>query len=298
MQHEASLGTPWGGGIMLGNLTSVRRSRSHAVRLAAVGVVAALVGGLATAQPALANAPAAQPVAAPMAAPQTNAPAVSHRPAPLNPLSSVDPGPDGSVRPATTGSPALTPIDPLPAIDPGPNDAPTVPEAPVPQNLPVTPSPIVLATTPGQTLVDQTASDALNTIGAAGPYVTAGHPALDANKLQPQVASAQFIDPAAPATLQDLTSALLSGNLPPSLPVDPLTLLQKLPNGVPQITYRLCSESATKPVSCSTTLPLGVPALLNVTGNGTAGSPDRTPDVLADLVPAISLDSIVSASKT
>ncbi len=283
---------------MPGTRTTARRTRTHAARFAALGVVAALVGALATAQPAQASAPAARPLAAPAAAPHANAPAVSHRPAPLTPLSSVDPGPDGSARPATTGSPALTPIAPLPALDPGPDDAPTVPEAAVPQNLPVTPSSITLATTPGQTLVDQTAADALDTMGAAGPYVTGGHPALDANKLQPQVASAQFVDPAAPATLQQLTDALLSGNLPPSLPVDALALLQKLPNGIPQITYRLCSESVTKPVSCSTTLPLGVPALLNVTGNGTAGSPDRTPDVLADLVPAVSLDSIVTASKT
>jgi hypothetical protein len=277
---------------------SVQRARTRR-RLGgatAVGVVAVLAGSLAVATPASANAPAGRPVAAPAAAPHSNGP-VSQRPAPLTPLGSVAPGADGSNRPATTGSPALQAIDPLPAISPGPNDAPTVARAAVPQSVPVTPAPIMLATQPGQTLVDAARSDALNTMAAAGPYVSGGAPAIDANKLQPQVSSAQLVDPGTPASLTQLANALLSGNLPPDLPVDPLALLQKLPNGVPQVTYRICSESATKAASCTISLPLGVPALVNVTGNGTAASPDRTPDVLADLVPAVSLDAIVSATK-
>ena len=206
---------------------------------------------------------AAMPLGAPVAD------ATTHRPGPLTGLNPVSPGADGTNRPDTTSSPADTPIAPLPAINPGPNDEPTVPKAVVPQVLPVSPAPIVLPTQPGQTLVDATAQDALNTMSAEGPYTSGGAPALDANKLQPQMPSAQFGDPTNPATLEQTIAALLSGNFPPPLPIDPLALLQQLPNGIPQITYRVCSESATKPVSCSITLPLGVPAMVNVTGNGT-----------------------------
>jgi hypothetical protein len=290
---------------MLGAVLGAARSRRPgSFKLAVVTVAAALTGSLAVATPAAAAPAAAAPAAAPgqgaaltQNAPGTNAPlAASQRPPALTPLSAVDPGADGSVRPPTTQSPALANISPLPAIDPGPDDAPDVPTAVVPQQLPVTPTPMTLDTQPGQGLVDGAKNDALGTLANAGPYVTGGKPDIDANKLQPQVASAQVGDPAKLANLADLLNSLLSGNLPPNLPVDPLALLQQLPNGIPQVTYRVCSESATKPVSCTSTLPLGVPALVNVTGNGTPASPDRTPDVLADLVPATSPDGIVSAS--
>ncbi|NUT93333.1 MAG: hypothetical protein HOY78_15065 [Saccharothrix sp.] len=99
-----------------------------------------------------------------------------------------------------------------------------------------------------------------------------------------------MVDPTRKATLQELLDALTSGNLPPPLPVDPLALLQQLPDGIPRITYRICSESRTKAVSCSLTLPLAVPAVVDVTG-------DRTPDVLADLVPAAAVGDIVGASR-
>lgn len=236
--------------------------------------------------------------AMPLGAPAADAPAVSRRPAPLTGLGPVSPGPDGTNRPGSTSSPADTAINPLPAIDPGPNDAPTVANAVVPQVLPVSPAPVVLPTQPGQSLIDATAQDALNTMSAEGPYTSGGAPALDANELQPQMPSAQFGDPTNPATLAQTIAALQSGNFPPPLPIDPLALLQQLPNGIPQVTYRVCSESATKPASCSITLPLGVPAMVNVTGNGTAASPDRTPDVFADLVPAVGVTTIVTASQT
>jgi hypothetical protein len=263
--------------------------------VAIAGSAALLVGMFANAPVASAAPGAGGAAAMPLGAPVAN---TSRRPGPLTGLGPVSPGADGTNRPATTGSPADTPIAPLPAIDPGPNDAPSVPKAVVPQTLPVSPAPIVLPTQPGQTLVDATAQDALNTMSAEGPYTSGGAPALDANKLQPQMPSAQFGDPTNPATLQQTIAALLSGNFPPPLPIDPLALLQQLPNGIPQITYRVCSESATKPASCSITLPLGVPAMVNVTGNGTAASPDRTPDVFADLVPAVGVTTIVTASQT
>ncbi|CRK62241.1 hypothetical protein [Alloactinosynnema sp. L-07] len=163
-----------------------------------------------------------------------------------------------------------------------------MPKGPMTPQPPVSPYQLTLPQRPGQELVDATAADALATLGRAGRLGTDGKPALDANALQPQVASAQVIDPTRRATLQELIDALLSGNLPPPLPVDPLALLQQLPDGIPRITYRVCSESATKPVSCSLTLPLGVPAIVDVTG-------DRTPDVLADLLPAVALGDILGA---
>lgn len=281
---------------------AARKPRHRAITLTAAAVAAVLAGSLASA-PTAAAAPTAgtapaRGTVAPQSAPGADGQTAStQRPPALDPLPAVDPGADGTVRPATTQSPALAPIPPLPALDPGPDDAPTVPRAMVHQELPVTPSPITLATQPGDTLVEQAADDALDTLAAAGPYVSGSAPDLDAGLLQPQVASAQFVDPAKPAGPADLVNGLLSGNLPPDLPVDPLALLQQLPNGIPQITYRVCSESATKRPSCTATLPLGVPALVNVTGNGTAAAPDRTPDVVADLVPATSPDGIVTAVK-
>lgn len=160
-----------------------------------------------------------------------------------------------------------------------------VDRAPIVADPPVRPSPLDLPTRPGQELVDATASDALATLGNAG-RLTGGKPDLDATKLQPQVSSAQVVDPSRPATLQELVAALTSGNFPPPLPVDPLALLEKLPDGIPRITYRVCSESKTKQVSCSLSLPLGIPAVVDATGDG-------TPDVLADLVPTVGVNDIL-----
>ncbi|WP_054044260.1 hypothetical protein [Alloactinosynnema sp. L-07] len=199
----------------------------------------------------------------------------------------VDPGPDGSVSVERETSKALQDIPALPGLSPAAGTVP-VPKGPMTPQPPVSPYQLTLPQRPGQELVDATAADALATLGRAGRLGTDGKPALDANALQPQVASAQVIDPTRRATLQELIDALLSGNLPPPLPVDPLALLQQLPDGIPRITYRVCSESATKPVSCSLTLPLGVPAIVDVTG-------DRTPDVLADLLPAVALGDILGA---
>ncbi|HKN53744.1 MAG TPA: hypothetical protein VJX66_14680, partial [Amycolatopsis sp.] len=206
----------------------------------------------------------------------------------IPPVQPVDPGPDGTVDVHRGPSSALQPIAPLPALNP-PNGSVAVPSAPFAAKPPVTPVSLALPAHPGQELVDATNADAKATLGAAGRLNPDGTPALDANALQPQVSSARFIDPAKPATLQQLIDALTSGNIPPPLPVDPLALLQNLPDGIPRITYRVCSESATKPTSCSLTLPLGVPALVDVTG-------DRTPDTLVDLVPAAALGDVLAAA--
>lgn len=240
--------------------------------------------------PAQPDSPAATTPAPPdgPGAPGTTAvTATADVPSPPGALGPVDPGPDGS--PNVPTEPSLAqPIPALPEVKPGPNGAVPIDRAPIAPDPQVRPTPLDLPTRPGQELVDATEAEALATLGSAGRLAPDGTPDLDANNLQPQVSSAQLIDPTRPATLQELIDALLSGNLPPPLPVDPLALLQQLPDGIPRITYRVCSESATKQVSCSISLPLAVPAIVDVTG-------DRTPDVLADLVPAAGVGDVVAA---
>ncbi|WP_157930760.1 hypothetical protein [Glycomyces xiaoerkulensis] len=180
----------------------------------------------------------------------------------------------------------IPPLDPLaPATG-----SPSVAMEDVDPEPPVEPAALDLPTAPAQDLVDATAADAVDTLDAAGRLNDDGTPDLDAGDLQPQVSSAQVVDDTVPATPEGLLDALLAGDLPPDLGVDPLALLEELPDGIPRITYRVCSESETKEVSCSVTLPLGVPAIVDATGDG-------TPDVLADLLPAAALDDVVPAAQ-
>ncbi|SFB63438.1 hypothetical protein SAMN05216266_13510 [Amycolatopsis marina] len=204
---------------------------------------------------------------------------------PISPVPPVEQGEDGSVGVERGPSKALQSIPPLPALDPGAGTVP-VERSPVTPDPPVRPEKLTLPERPGQELVDATTADATETLRRAGRLTPDGAPDLAASNLQPQVSSAQVVDPSRRATLQELIDALTSGELPPPLPVDPLALLEELPDGIPRITYRVCSESETKQVSCSLTLPLGVPAVVDVTG-------DRTPDVLADLLPAVAVGDIV-----
>jgi hypothetical protein len=46
------------------------------------------------------------------------------------------------------------------------------------------------------------------------------------------------------------------------------------------VTYRVCAESATQPLACSVSLPVGVPIPADVNG-------DHVPDVLAELIPSV-----------
>ncbi len=226
------------------------------------------------------------------AAPVTKSPKAVPKidtPKPISPLKPIGPGPDGSVNVDEGPSKALQTISPLPAVAPADGEV-SVPGEPFTAKPPVTPSALDLPTRPGQDILDAATKDATTTLRAAGRLKDDGTPDLDANALQPQMPSAKFIDPAQHATLQQLIDALASGNFPPPLPVDPLALLQKLPDGIPRLTYRVCSESATKSASCSLTLPLAVPALADVTG-------DHTPDVLVDVVPVATLGDVVTAAK-
>ncbi|MEV6235374.1 hypothetical protein [Lentzea sp. NPDC051838] len=267
---------------------------SARLRIGTLGVITALVTTLAVTPaqaeptpappPTTQQPPTSEPPQLPPQLPQNpaaaenrlGAQATATPPAAPGDLGAIDPGKDGSPNIENEASKAQ-PIAPLPALDPGPDGRVPVDRVPITPNPPVTPSTLDLPLRPGQELVDATSAEALATLDKAG-RTKDGKPALDANALQPQVRSAQVVDPSRPATLQELIDALTSGNLPPPLPVDPLALLQQLPDGIPRITYRVCSESQTKAVSCSLTLPLGVPAIVDVTG-------DRTPDVLTDLVP-------------
>lgn len=258
----------------------MRRRRS----LVAVATAVTLLTSLFVAPP-LHAAPAPPPV-------EPAKPGMSAQSAPVTPprvSDKVDPGPDGA--PAVGKEPSKAqPIAALPEVNPGPDGHVPVDRQPIAPNPPVRPAPLDLATRPGRELVDATATDALAALGRAGRLTPDGKPSLDATALQPQVGSAQFIDPTRKASLQELRDALTSGNIPPPLPVDPLALLQQLPDGIPRITYRICSESRTKAVSCTNTLPLAVPAIVDVTG-------DHTPDVLADLVPAAGVGDIVDVSR-
>ncbi|MEU4767608.1 hypothetical protein AB0H12_30580 [Actinosynnema sp. NPDC023794] len=268
--------------------THARRTK---LRVLVAGV--AVVGQIALGATAMA-APTPEPAPTPPVAPAAPASPEVRPPAPTAPgataldvpdLGPIDPGPDGHVPITRERSKALQDIEPLPGLNPAPGTVP-VERAPVVPRPPVSPYQLTLPQRPGQELVDATAADALATLGRAGRLNPDGTPDLDARKLQPQVSSAQLVDPSRPATIQELIDALLSGNIPPPLPVDPLALLNELPDGIPRITYRVCSESTTKQVSCSLTLPLGVPAIVDVTG-------DRTPDVLADLLPAVAVGDVV-----
>ena len=49
--------------------------------------------------------------------------------------------------------------------------------------------------------------------------------------------------------------------------------------------YRVCAESATQPLACSISLPVGVPNLIDVTG-------DNFPDMLADVTPLLNTTSV------
>ena len=147
----------------------------------------------------------------------------------------------------------------------------------------VGPGSVALPTRPAQELVDATAADALATLDAAG-RLSGGRPDLDAVDLQPQISTATPADASRIATRVELETALAGVELSTDLGVDPLAVLEALPDGVPRVTYRVCSESETR-ASCTMRLLLAVPALVDATGDGTL-------DVLADLLPAASVDDV------
>lgn len=195
----------------------------------------------------------------------------------------LDPGPDGQVLVEQVPNGATQQVATLPALAPA-SGSPDVPMAAVEPEPAVGPGSVALPTRPAQELVDATAADALTTLDAAG-RLSDGRPDLDAADLQPQIATTTPADASRIATRLELETALADVELSADLGVDPLAVLEALPDGIPRVTYRVCSESETQTVSCTMRLPLAVPAIVDATGDG-------TPDVLADLLPAASLDDV------
>lgn len=128
---------------------------------------------------------------------------------------------------------APPPIPPLGPLDPGPDQSVTVPRSPLGLDPPISPTPLDLPLQPGAPLVDAAEAESLATLADAGLTGPDGEPAIQASRLQPQVAAA----PSAPNR------------------------------------YRICSRSATTPASCTGTFPLvPLPAVarrLDLTGDGT-----------------------------
>lgn len=249
--------------------------KRHGVALPAV--VALLLGiGVAPA--------AAEPDPAP--APQGDAVTVLDSPVlpqAIEEVPALDPGPDGEVLVEQLPNEATQQVATLPGLAPV-SGSPDVPMAAVDPEPAVGPGSVALPTRPAQELVDATAADALATLDAAG-RLSGGRPDLDAVDLQPQIATATPADASRLATRVELETALAGVELSADLGVDPLAVLEALPDGVPRVTYRVCSESETRAVSCTMRLPLAVPALVDATGDGTL-------DVLADLLPAASVDDV------
>jgi hypothetical protein len=200
----------------------------------------------------------------------------------------LDPGPDGEVLVEQVPNAATQQVETLAALAPA-SGSPDVPMAAVEPEPAVGPGSVALPTRPVQELVDATAADALTTLDAAG-RLSDGRPDLDAVDLQPQIATATPADASRIATRLELETALADVELSADLGVDPLAVLEALPDGIPRVTYRVCSESETRTVSCTMRLPLAVPAIVDATGDG-------TPDVLADLLPAASLDDVSLAAE-
>ncbi len=211
-------------------------------------------------------------------------------PPPIPVLPPVDPGPDGSVPITRIPSPATQTITPLGPVDPGPNEGVTINRAPVVLDPPVEPSPLTLPFVPAQVLIDGTEADALGTLGGAQPSFlgAGGTPDLDPSKLQPQVASAGSLPTERPSLIE-INASIAGIDIFARVSADLTTLLTALPGGLPRLTYRICSESTSRPVACTAPMPLGAPARIDVTGDGSF-------DVLAGLRPTASTDVVVRAA--
>lgn len=118
-----------------------------------------------------------------------------------------------------------------------------------------------------------------NVVNAAGGLVDG----LTADQLLASLRTSRTME-VTPVTRINLSA----GAVPPlpQLPIDPLAPVV-LPPGLPSVTYRLCAESATLAASCSLPLPLGVPYVADVTGDGSF-------DVLADLLPGVDTGALTT----
>lgn len=148
----------------------------------------------------------------------------------------------------------------------------------------VGPEPPAVTIPAGPTLINQIGADAKARLQAHG-LVTGGEVDPDVRKLMPATDQAGILDlPGPVAGAVDEASARikeLTG-------FDAMAFYRALPEGIPLVTYRLCAETATRPVSCSIPRPLVKPVIADVTGDG-------TPDILADLLPALDINVVTTS---
>lgn len=232
-------------------------------RAACVLLVLSLLSTILTALPAQAGIPQAVPTVLPPYPTDCRSEPPFGAADMICPVGEVDPGKPGSVDVKRGPSFAATAVK---ARDVGPGTmTPTIPA--------------------GDALAAQVAAQALDRL-AAHKLVTAGEADPDAAKLLPSTAQAGLLD--LPGPLQTyLTQA--AAFVKERTGVDLMTLWRALPEGVPLLTYKLCAESATRTVSCSIPRPLVLPVIADVTGDG-------TPDIMADMLPAVDLQPVLDLS--
>ncbi|MFE7216348.1 hypothetical protein ACFU93_42170 [Streptomyces sp. NPDC057611] len=152
---------------------------------------------------------------------------------------------------------------------------------------PVGPGTLPTAIPAGNVLTDRVSADALRRLDSLG-LTSSGQADPKTTKLLPATAGAPLLDVGSD---KDAKLTEFGARVKDWSGVDPVQLLKDLPRGLPGITYRLCAQSASRPVACSLQRPLVVPVLADVTGDG-------TPDVLADVLPAVDVQTVLSLSGT
>jgi hypothetical protein len=179
---------------------------------------------------------------------------------------------------AATGKPE---IEPVPAIAARPEAKVSVPEGPSLADRPVKarpvgPEPPRVTTPAGPALVGKVAAGALARLKSGG-LVAAGGGAPDAGMLLPATGRAGVLSVSKPAAG---LAGKVAGEVGGSTGAGMAALYRALPEGIPLVTYRLCAETASQPVSCTGPQPLIEPVAADVTGDG-------TPDLLASVVPSL-----------
>ncbi|WP_405150187.1 hypothetical protein OG589_16945 [Sphaerisporangium sp. NBC_01403] len=193
-----------------------------------------------------------------------------------------------SAGPATGGKPK---IEPVPAIVVPPEakvsvpDGPSLAARPV-QARPIGPEPPPVTTPAGPALAGKVAANATARLRSEG-LVSAGRPGPDASRLLPATERAGVLSVSKPpASAIGATAAKVKS----PAGVDLAGLYRALPEGIPLVTYRLCAETPSLPVSCSAPQPLVKPVAADVTGDG-------TPDLLASVVPSLSTADVASRAR-
>ncbi|MCW2877497.1 MAG: hypothetical protein JWQ95_1597 [Sphaerisporangium sp.] len=212
--------------------------------------------------------------------------------APVAAHAGLSPSPATTAAHAAAAAPAVASgkpkIQPVPGIVVPPDAKVSVPETPSLAALPVQaqaigPKPPAVTTPAGPALINKVAGDATARLKSDG-LVTPGHEGPDAGRLLPATDQAGVLSVSKPAAgLVGKTAAKVKG----LSGLDVAGLYRALPEGIPLVTYRLCAETASLPVSCSAPQPLITPVAADVTGDG-------TPDILASLVPSLSVADVAS----